>query len=118
MIPSPRREIDEDGRLDEQYVQDAFHSFLKFSLAQAMAERLLDISILSSAEGDLMITGTFRPHLTSEHLNPVIHNSAIIIRPRIMPLFRSNGLHHRSAFDPSSPRRRQSLGMVRILPST
>jgi hypothetical protein len=59
MTSSPHREIDEEGRLDEQYVQDAFHSFLKSSLAQARAERLLDVSVLSSAEGDLMITGAF-----------------------------------------------------------
>ena len=59
MSSSPRREIDEEGRLDEQYVQDAFHSYLKSSLAQAKAERLLDVQVLSSAEGDLMITGTF-----------------------------------------------------------
>ena len=59
MTSSPRREIDDDDRLNEQYVQDAFHSFLKSSLAQAKAERLLDVNILSSAEGDLMITGAF-----------------------------------------------------------
>jgi hypothetical protein len=58
MTLSPHREVDEEGRLDEQYVQDAFHSYLKSSLAQAKAERLLDVEILSSAEGDLMITGT------------------------------------------------------------
>ncbi|KAH9992230.1 hypothetical protein BJV74DRAFT_918948 [Russula compacta] len=57
MTSSPRRETDEEGRLDEAYVQDAFHSYLKSSLAQAKAERLLDVEILSGAEGDLMITG-------------------------------------------------------------
>jgi hypothetical protein len=46
-----------DLRLSEDYVQDCFHSYLKSSLAQAKAERLLDNDILSSAEGDLMITG-------------------------------------------------------------
>lgn len=61
MISSPHREIDEEGRLDEQYVQDAFHSYLKSSLAQAKAERLLDVEVLSSAEGDLMITGASDP---------------------------------------------------------
>src|SRR6266404_6866515 len=50
---------DDDGILDEQYVQDAFHSYLKSSLAQAKIERLLDIELLSSAEGDLMITGAY-----------------------------------------------------------
>jgi hypothetical protein len=44
------RVVDDDGRLDEQYVQDAF------SLAQAKVEHLLDIEVLSSAAGDLMIT--------------------------------------------------------------
>ncbi|KAF4615782.1 hypothetical protein D9613_012396 [Agrocybe pediades] len=43
--------------LSEQYIQDAFHSYLKSSLAQAKAERLLDDDVLASAEGDLMITG-------------------------------------------------------------
>jgi hypothetical protein len=59
MTTSSRREIetDEEGRMDEQYVQDAFHSFLKSSLSQAKAERLLDVKVLSSAEADLMITG-------------------------------------------------------------
>ncbi|KAI0268445.1 hypothetical protein BGY98DRAFT_1190664 [Russula aff. rugulosa BPL654] len=57
MTTSSHREIDEEGRLGEQYVQDAFHSFLKISLAQAKAERLLDVKVLSSAEADLMITG-------------------------------------------------------------
>jgi hypothetical protein len=61
MTSSPHREIDEEGRLDEQYVQDAFHSYLKSSLAQAKAERLLDVEVLSSAEGDLMITGASDP---------------------------------------------------------
>ncbi|KAF9541598.1 hypothetical protein CPC08DRAFT_650492, partial [Agrocybe pediades] len=44
--------------LSEQYIQDVFHSYLKLSLAQAKAERLLDDDALASAEGDLMITGT------------------------------------------------------------
>ncbi|THH27320.1 hypothetical protein EUX98_g6863 [Antrodiella citrinella] len=43
--------------LSEEYVQDCFHSYLKSSLTQAKAERLLDIDVLASAEGDLMITG-------------------------------------------------------------
>ena len=45
--------------LSEEYVQDCFHSYLKSSLTQAKAERLFDIDVLASAEGDLMITGTF-----------------------------------------------------------
>ena len=44
-------------RLTEEQVSDAFHSYLKSSLAQAKAERLLDLELLSSAEADLMITG-------------------------------------------------------------
>lgn len=47
----------EDGRIREEFVQEAFHSYLKSSLAQAKAERLVDVATLSSAEGDLMITG-------------------------------------------------------------
>ncbi|KAK7448527.1 hypothetical protein VKT23_013790 [Stygiomarasmius scandens] len=43
--------------LTEDYIQDAFHSYLKSSLTQARIERLLDTDVLSSAEGDLMITG-------------------------------------------------------------
>ena len=43
--------------LSEEYVQDCFHSYLKSALTQAKAERLLDTDVLSSAEGDLMVTG-------------------------------------------------------------
>ncbi|KAF8995023.1 hypothetical protein BDQ17DRAFT_1366074 [Cyathus striatus] len=43
--------------LSEELIQNSFHSYLKSSLAQAKAERLLDADVLSSAEGDLMITG-------------------------------------------------------------
>jgi hypothetical protein len=56
------RVTNDEGPLDEQYVQDAFHTYLKSSLAQAKAERLLDVELLSSAEGDLMITGTPHTH--------------------------------------------------------
>jgi len=48
-------------QLSEQYIQDSFHRYLKSSLAQAKIERLLDADILSSAEGDLMITGQRSP---------------------------------------------------------
>ena len=69
MTTSSRREVDQEGRLDEQYVQDAFHSFLKSSLAHAKAERLLDVNVLSSAEADLMIAGAFnQPRLVSERV--------------------------------------------------
>ncbi|KAF7791688.1 hypothetical protein EIP86_002711 [Pleurotus ostreatoroseus] len=43
--------------LSEAYVQNCFHSYLKSALTQAKAEHLLDTDVLSSAEGDLMITG-------------------------------------------------------------
>lgn len=43
--------------LSEEYVQEAFHSFLKSSLTQAKVEGLLPANVLASAEGDLMITG-------------------------------------------------------------
>jgi hypothetical protein len=46
-----------NGRLPEELVQDGFHSYLKSSLTQAKVERLVDEELLSSAEGDLMITG-------------------------------------------------------------
>jgi hypothetical protein len=69
MTTSSRSEVDQEGRLDEQYVQDAFHSFLKSSLAHAKAERLLDVKVLSSAEADLMIAGAFiQPRLVPERV--------------------------------------------------
>lgn len=43
--------------LSEEQVQDAFHSYLKSSLTQAKVEGLLPPNVLSSAEGDLMVTG-------------------------------------------------------------
>ena len=49
--------FDADGRLSEAYVQEMFHSYLKSSLAQAKAEHLVDVQMLSSAEVDLMLTG-------------------------------------------------------------
>ncbi|TFK16940.1 hypothetical protein FA15DRAFT_676442 [Coprinopsis marcescibilis] len=45
------------GQLSEDFIQNSFHSYLKSSLTQAKSERLLDEDLLSSAEGDLMITG-------------------------------------------------------------
>ncbi len=45
--------------LNEQIIQDSFHSYLRSSLAQAKAERLLDADVLSSAQADLMITGMY-----------------------------------------------------------
>ena len=48
------------ARLTEEQVSDAFHGYLKSSLAQAKDERLVDLELLSSAEADLMITGAYR----------------------------------------------------------
>ncbi|KAF9534053.1 hypothetical protein CPB83DRAFT_421216 [Crepidotus variabilis] len=45
------------SQLSEQIIQDSFHSYLKSSLAQAKVEKLIDVELLASAEGDLMITG-------------------------------------------------------------
>ena len=46
-------------RLSEEFAQDGFHSYLRSSLAQAKAERLVDDDLLSSAQADLMITGEY-----------------------------------------------------------
>lgn len=56
--------------LNEQIIQDSFHSYLRSSLAQAKAERLLDEDILSSAQGDLMITGTHCISHSASGCNP------------------------------------------------
>ena len=47
----------DEAPLDEQYVQDAFHTFLQASLSQERAKGLLDVEVLSSAQGDVMIKG-------------------------------------------------------------
>ena len=80
------RATNAEGPLDEQYVQDAFHSYLKSSLAQAKAERLLDVDVLSSAEGDLMITGVSHPR---SHLSLFIPRT----RTRAVPFLRSAAMH-------------------------
>ena len=82
----------DEASLDEQYVQDAFHTYLKSSLAQAKVERLLDVELLSSAEGDLMITGTH--HAFSD---PSSRHSQSRTRSRTMPLLRSSTLHDQPA---------------------
>ena len=46
--------------LSEEQVISGFHLFLQTALAQAKAERLLDVDTLSSAEADLMISGAPR----------------------------------------------------------
>ncbi|KAG2153988.1 hypothetical protein DEU56DRAFT_976747 [Suillus clintonianus] len=45
------------SKLDEEYVQNSFHTYLKSSLTQAKAERLIEDQVLASAEADLMISG-------------------------------------------------------------
>ncbi|KAJ3796606.1 hypothetical protein GGU11DRAFT_787804, partial [Lentinula aff. detonsa] len=57
MSSPPHTRTRSGTQLSEQYIQDSFHSYLKSSLTQAKVERLLDADLLSSAEGDLMITG-------------------------------------------------------------
>ncbi|KAF7304967.1 hypothetical protein MKEN_01211400 [Mycena kentingensis (nom. inval.)] len=54
---TPPLPVRTSSALSEAFVSDAFHKFLKTSLSQAKAERLLDVEVLASAEGDLMITG-------------------------------------------------------------
>ena len=111
-MSTSRRVIDEEGRLDERYVQDAFHNFPKTSLVQAKVELLLDVMVLSSAEVDLVITGA------PERPKRTIHDPLIVTRTRTMSLFRSATFHHRSPFSPYSSPLRQSQGKVRIVPST
>ena len=113
MTSSPHREIDDEGRLDEHYVQDAFHSYLKSSLAQAKAERLLDVMVLSSAEGDLMITGeSIQASSCAQMFIVYDYDPPMAIRTRTVPLLRGTTLHHRPTFGPSSPPRRKSEGQV------
>ncbi|KAG2364572.1 hypothetical protein BDR07DRAFT_1401209 [Suillus spraguei] len=45
------------SKLDEEYVQNSFHTYLKSSLTQAKVERLIEDQVLASAEADLMISG-------------------------------------------------------------
>lgn len=81
--------------LSEEYVQDCFHSYLKSSLAQVKAEGLLDITVLSSAESDLMITGTHLFH--HNHSSWIIFERLWRIRPRSMSLFRCFAICDRSS---------------------
>ena len=54
----PRTRTASNSTLTDAAVADAFHSYLKSSLAQARAERLIDADMLATAEADqLMITG-------------------------------------------------------------
>jgi hypothetical protein len=45
------------SKLDEEYVQNSFHTYLKSSLTQAKVEKLIEDQVLASAEADLMISG-------------------------------------------------------------
>jgi DICT domain-containing protein len=45
------------SQLDEEYVQNSFHTYLKSSLTQAKVEKLIEDQVLASAEADLMISG-------------------------------------------------------------
>ena len=58
-----------DTPLDEPYVQDSFYIFLQASLDQARAEGLLDVEVLSSTEGDLIIKGVSLPFVLLIVLN-------------------------------------------------
>ena len=60
--------------LSKQLIQDSFYSYLKSSLTQAKIENLLDVDVLSSAEGDLTITGmsTFLFQEPSFHSGPAL----------------------------------------------
>ena len=83
-----------DTPLDEQYVQDAFHTFL-----QASPAHLLDVEVLSSAEGDLMIKGVSLPFVLLIVLNRT--------RARAVPLLGSTALHDQPPLDSSPSRRRR-----------
>lgn len=72
-------------RLSEQFVQDCFHSYLKSSLTQAKVERLVPTELLSSAEGDLMITGKHSRILQSA-------TRKILVLNKFSPLTRSRTL--------------------------
>ncbi|KAH9467098.1 hypothetical protein MJO28_000322 [Puccinia striiformis f. sp. tritici] len=69
--------------ISEEQVIVAFHSFLQGALAQAHAERLLDTSVLSSAEADIQIAGPaiclFLAALRSEGRPPSIATSMICL---------------------------------------
>lgn len=51
--------MNDAAALSEDQVIDGFHQFLQMALAQARAEKLLDVETLASAEADLMISGKF-----------------------------------------------------------
>ena len=83
------------SQLSEQYIQDCFHSYLKSSLTQAKAERLLDVDVLASAEGDLMITGVF-------HAHQYLRFELEFPRTCAMFIFRSFAKHDEPTLSPAS----------------
>jgi len=86
------------SQLSEQYVQDSFHSYLKSSLTQAKAERLLDVDVLASAEADLMITGALFPRSCHQNLFIELELS----RTRAMSVFCSFAMHDKPTLSSTS----------------
>ena len=82
-------------RLSEEFVQDCFHSYLKSSLTQAKVERLVDTELLSSAEGDLMITG--RPTHQSYKAQFKLNEIAFSTRSRTLLVLCSSKMYHTPA---------------------
>ena len=83
--------------LSEEYVQNCFHSYLKSALTQAKAERLLDTEVLSSAEGDLMITGEIIRYDTSPKKKKKLMVGFLFFylsRSRIMLILRRTQMYH------------------------
>jgi len=83
--------------LSEEQVINGFHVFLQTALAQAKAERLLDVDTLSSAEADLMISGARRSlwvHL--EDLAELLRMSCG--RSCAVSLLWRSAVHYRSPF--------------------
>ncbi|MBW0482297.1 hypothetical protein O181_022012 [Austropuccinia psidii MF-1] len=79
----------QDTNISEEQVIVAFHSFLQGALAQAHLERLLDSSILSSAQADIQIQGPsiclFLAALRSEGDPPSIATSLIMLNQDSCP---------------------------------
>ena len=88
-----------EAPLEEQYVQDAFHTFLQASLSQERAKGLLDVEVLSSAQGDVMIKGVSLSFVLLVVLNRT--------RARAVPLLGSTGLHDQSSLGSSPPRQQR-----------
>ena len=102
--------------LSEEQVQDAFHSYLKSSLTQAKVEGLLPANVLSSAEGDLMVTGEQPAKLS------VVSRRHRYRRSRTMPLLRRAAVNHRTTIRTPPPPLEDRVSSLqplrRELPST